>query len=75
MGLLYVMFGLVVLFASIAVTFEFSLSEILMIGTESYNYLLREIVNIVSAYGLIHKMRNMQGISLIFDAMMAAGSL
>ncbi len=75
MGLLYISFGIVMLFAFVSVMAGVALPDFLVFNSESYNYLLIGLVNLAAAVGILYRSQSMWSITMVFDAVILIGSL
>ena len=75
MGLFFISFGIIMLFAFIIRTAGGQLPDILEFRTESYSILLIGLVNIAAAIGLLYRTKAMWSVTMIFVAVIMIGDL
>ena len=74
-GLFFMSFGIIMLFAFIIKMTGSQLPEILEFRTESYSILLIGLVNIAAAIGLLYRSKGMWSVTMIFVAVIMIGDL
>ena len=74
-GLLYIAFGIIMLFAFIAVITGKGLPDFLEFKSETYNLLLMGLVNIAAAIGLLYRKKSMWSVTMVFLAIIIIGDL
>ncbi len=74
-GLLYIAFGIIMLFAFIAVITGKGLPDFLEFKSETYNLLLMGLVNIAAAVGLLYRKKGMWSVTMVFLAVIIIGDL
>ena len=74
-GLFFMSFGIIMLFAFIIKMTGGQLPDILEFRTESYSILLIGLVNIAAAIGLLYRSKGMWSVTMIFVAVIMVGDL
>ena len=74
-GLFFMSFGIIMLFAFIIKTTGGQLPDILEFRTESYSILLIGLVNVAAAIGLLYRSKGMWSVTMIFVAVIMIGDL
>ena len=75
MGLLFIAFGIIMLFAFVMDIAGMEIPEALVIETGSYNYLLLGLVNIGMAFGIMYRNKGVWSVTMVFTAIVAIGSI
>ena len=74
-GLIYIAFGIILMFAFISVMIGKGLPDFLEFKSESYNLLLMGLVNIAAAVGLLYRKKSMWSVTMVFLAIIIIGDL
>ena len=74
-GLIYIAFGIILMFAFISVMIGKGLPDFLEFKSESYNLLLMGLVNIAAAVGLLYRKKGMWSVTMVFLAVIIIGDL
>ena len=75
MGLLFIAFGITMLFAFAMKTAGMDLPEPLEFRSEPYNLLLLGIVNIGATVGILHRSKSVWSVTMVFIAVIMIGDL
>ena len=74
-GLIYIAFGIILMFAFISVMIGKGLPDFLEFKSESYNLLLMGLVNIAATVGLLYRKKSMWSVTMVFLAIIIIGDL